>query len=447
MRMKAKDGETETESASRNQICKVLVINTPGLANKGSEAVVIGAISCIEKSVPRVDVTFLSHHYEADKKAFSRIAEVSSLRFRVKKHPWYREFSSKPLTAIYSGIRCSFSLPYCALCRIARKFGLEPRNVFHECDLIIDLNVDSLNEYYQGAFAPIFVLLTMLHGAVAGKPIVVCAASIAPFKRRILRFLLRTVLDRTQLITVREKFSLEHLQALSVVKPRVHLTADLAFLLEPCSTERVDVIMRREDILGCERPLIGIAVAPKSRFARPESYLRLMAESSDGLVRQLNATLVYIPNSFQAGVRSDSSTIQEIYQKVETKRKVRVVRGEYTAEELKGIISRCDLFVSARFHPLVASTSMAIPSVGLVGYHRHKWNGVIGEMMEQQEYLINMDEFDDYDALQALLISKVCHAWRNRDSVREKLTERAELAKELALHNGGLIRNLIDGLQ
>jgi len=445
--MKVNDVGSETGSGSRNHISKVLVINTPGLANKGSEAVVIGAISCIEKSIPQADVTFLCHHYEADKEAFSRIADVSSLRFRVKRHPWYREFSSKPLTAICSGIRCSFSLPYCALCRIAPKFGLKPRNVFQECDLIIDLNVDSLNEYYQGAFAPIFVLLTMLHGAVAGKPIVVCAASIAPFRRRILRFLLRTVLNRTQLITVREKFSLEHLQASGVVKPRMHLTADLAFLLEPCSTERVDVIMKCEDILGCERPLIGVAVAHKSLFARPENYVRLIAQASDGLVRQLDATLVYISNSFQAGARNDISTIQEIYQRVKAKRKVKLIRGEYTAEELKGIISRCDLFVSTRFHPLVASTSMAIPSVGLVGYHSYKWNGVIGEMMEQQEYLINMDEFDDYDALQALLISKVCHAWRNRDSVREKLTERAELAKELALHNGGLIRNLIDGLQ
>ena len=126
------------------------------------------------------------------------------------------------------------------------------------------------------------------------------------------------------------------------------------------------------------------------------------------------------------------------------KYRVRLIRGEYTADELKGIISRCDLFISAKFHPLVASTSVGVPSVGLVGYHKYKFHGVIGKMMGQEEYLINMDEFDDYDTIQTLLESKVCHAWKNRDSVREKLTEKAGLAKELALLNGVFIKHLTE---
>lgn len=422
---------------------RVLIINTPGLANKGSEAVVIGAVKCIEKSIPQAEVTFLCHHYQADKEAFSKIVK-GSLKFRVKKHPWYREFSSIPLTAVYSGIRCSLSLLYCALCRLTGKFGLAPKNVFHDCDVIIDLNVDGLNEYYRGAFTPIFVLFNILHGIVAGKRVIVCAASIAPFQRRSLRFLMRAVLNRTRLITVREEFSQEHLQALGVVKPKIHLTADLAFLLEPCSTKRINEIMKSEDIIASESPLIGVAVAHRSLFAKPEDYIRLMAESSDALIRQLKATLVYIPSSFQAGPVDDNQTIQEIYQRVGAKHKLRLIRGEYTAEELKGIISRCDLFVSTKFHPLVASTSVGVPSVGLVGYHRYKFYGVIGKMMEQEEYLINMDKFDDYHTIQTLLESKVRHAWENRDSVLEKLTEKAGLAKELALLNGGFIKHLTE---
>ena len=290
---------------------RVLIINTPGLANKGSEAVVIGAVKCIEKSMPQAEVTFLCHHYQTDKEAFLKTVK-GSLKFRVKKHPWYREFGSTPLTAVYSGIRYALYLLYCGLCRLVTIFGLSPKNVFNDCDLIIDLNTDALNEYYQGVFAPNFVLSNILNGIVAGKPVMVCAASIAPFQTRSLRFLVRTILNMTKLVTVRDEFSQKHLQAMGVIKPKIHLTADLAFLLEPCPTKRIDEIMKSENIISSEKPLIGVAVAHKSLFVNQEDYIRLMAESSDALIRQLNATLVFIPNSFKAGPVDDSQTIHQI---------------------------------------------------------------------------------------------------------------------------------------
>ena len=201
--------------------------------------------------------------------------------------------------------------------------------------------------------------------------------------------------------------------------------------------------MKSENIIGSDRLLVGVAVAHKSLFVNQEDYIRLMAESSDALIRQLNATLVYIPNSFKAGPVDDSQTIHEIYQKISAKHRVRLIRGEYTAGEVKGVISRCDLFVSSKFHPLVASTSMAVPSVGLVGYHKYKFNGVIGGTMGQAEYLVNIDELDDYNSIRTLLELKVSCAWENRDSLRNKLSERANIARELALSNGCLAKKAV----
>ena len=392
--------------------------------------------------MPQADITFLCHHYEADQEAFSKIAK-SGLKFHVEKHQWYREFSSKPLTAAYSGILCLFSLLYCALCRVVSKFGLVPKNVFHECDVVVDLNVDALNEYYLGIFAPIFVLSNILHGIVSGKPVVVCAASIVPFKSRSLRFLVRAVLNRTKLITVREEFSQKHLQDLGVTKPAIHLTADLAFLLEPCPAERIDEIMKSEGIFKPDAPLVGIIALRRSAFANPADYICLMAELSDALVRRLNATLLYIP--YGPKPYDAKPTIQEIYQRIKTKHKVKLIRDDYPADELKGIISKCDIFISATFHPLVMSTSLAIPSVGLVAYHPYKFQGVIGKMMGQEQQLIRWDEFNDYHSMRSLVESKIRYVWENRDSIRETLANKAKQARQMALLNGVLIDNLIKG--
>lgn len=424
---------------------KILVINMSSLTNKGTEGVVVGAIKCIEAGMPQDDITFLCQHYESDMVRLSKISKGAP-KIQVKRHPWYREVNVNrvnPLVAIYLGIQCLLSLFYCALCRLACECGLSPKNVFNECDLILDLNIDLLNDFYKGIFPPVFVLSNILHGIVAGKPVVVCAASIASFRTRSLRFLARTVLNKTKMIMIRDEFSREHLRNLGVDKPKVVLTADLAFLLEPCSTERLEEIWEQQNISGCKRPLIGVAVAHKSLFAKPEWYIQLIAELSDRLIQELDATLIYIPYSFQAGPRDDDdSTIQEIYQRIGAKHKVRLIQEDYTADELKGITGRCDFFVSAKFHPLLASISMAIPSIGIVGYNQYKFYGVIGKMMGQEEYLINIEDFNDYEALRGVLETKVRHAWENQDSIRKRLTEKGRVAKEQALLNGTLIQDL-----
>jgi polysaccharide pyruvyl transferase WcaK-like protein len=424
-------------------VTKILVVSTPGLANKGSEAVVRGAIKCIATSMPDSEITFFCHHFDTDKDTLARMASEDA-RIRMMKHPWYRESNSRAVTAVDSGLRFLFSLATCTLLRVATRMGLKSRNPYYNCDLVLDLNTDALNEYYQGIVAPVFVLANIALGIVAGKPVAVCAASIAPFeKRRSLKILLKPILNRTKLITVREEFSLEHLKAMGITKPQVNLTADLSFLLESCSEERTDEIEGLEKLNSYKRPLIGVAVAHESLFAHPERYLRLMAEASDALVREMDASLIFIPNSFSAGLRDESTTLQEIYQRTTGKERIGLLKGEYSAAEMKGIVSRCDLLVSAKFHPLLFAASVGVPSVGLVGYHRYKFHGVMGRMLGQEDLLLDIDDYVDNESLLAALLSKVRLAWQNREAIRRDLADKVEMARNLAYLNGELIKELL----
>jgi len=422
---------------------KILIINTPGLVNKGSEAVVVGAIETIENAFPQYKLTFLCHHYNNDKRNFSRIIN-DSVYYEVKKHPWFRFYNSKLITAISAGFTCLVSLTYCVICRIAANFGLKFKNVFNDCDFIIDLNTDALNEYYGSVFNSIFVIANILHGIILKKTVVVCAASIAPFKKKWLKNLLKWTLNKVKLITVREEYSLEHLNYIGINKPEIYLTADLAFLMPPCPSSRVIDIMKQENITLNDKPLIGIAAAPKIVFTPNIDYVSLLADVSDTLVNTLDYHVLFIPNSFNAGIADDKLVINEIYQKINYKDKVDLLLGEYSASEIKGVIGQCNLFFGAKFHPLVASTSMGIPSIGLIGYHKYKFNGVIGKMMGQQEYLINVDDYENYNDIKNIIMVKIKHIIENRDLIHRDLVVKTEKAKELALSNGILIKNFVD---
>ncbi|MCK4824863.1 polysaccharide pyruvyl transferase family protein, partial [bacterium] len=114
---------------------------------------------------------------------------------------------------------------------------------------------------------------------------------------------------------------------------------------------------------------------------------------------------------------------------------------EYMADELKGIIGLCDMFIGCRMHSTIASTSMSVSTIAVV--YGHKSHGVIGNMMGQGKYFIEIEKYTPNELLSELK-AKIDHAWANRDSISNELKELAEAAKERALLNGSLIKGLLE---
>jgi len=95
----------------------------------------------------------------------------------------------------------------------------------------------------------------------------------------------------------------------------------------------------------------------------------------------------------------------------------------------------------------VGSTSLGIPSLSLVAYSQRKFNGIIGDLMGQKNYLLEIcDEFE-YNTFFNELKLKVDDLWMKRELVTKKLNERNSLAKDLVLLNGRLIKELINTSQ
>jgi polysaccharide pyruvyl transferase WcaK-like protein len=347
------------------------------------------------------------------------------------------------LTAAAAGAGTVWSLTLILLCQAANKTGIKTKYVYNDCDVVIDLNVDALNEYYQGVFGPLFVLSNILQGMIAGKPVMVMAASIAPLESKLLKKVAKAILNRTKIITVREVLSKEHLKTLEITKPHIEVTADFAFLLDASSSKRVTEIFKIEVLSQNSSRIIGIAAAPKALFKNPDRFIQLMANISNELLDRFNASLLFIPNSSIEAQVYEIATIQEILKKVKTSERVKMIEGVYSEKEIKGVIMKCDIFISAKFHPLLVATSAGIPSIGLVGYHPSKFHGVIGEMMGQEESLIDLNNLNDIGELQKALMAKLDTLNQNKDMLRKLLEVRAAVAKTSAMRNGELLAAMV----
>lgn len=398
-----------------------------------------GMINCLEKTIPQIQITLLHRFYKRDKNTFLKQLNDNTPNLEAREHPWFRESNSKLLTAICSLARFCFSM----LRHILRKLGLPLKDGIQQYDIIIDLNIIEPDRFPNSSIlvstlGVFFVLLNTWYSTMTGKPVIVCSATIGPYQSKIIRYLASYVLNKVNVITLREEYSQNYLQLLGVNKPHIYLSADLAFLLEASNNERVSAILENENVLITDKPLIGIApTAMMHSFLKRRQYVQLMAELSDYLIEYLNATIIYITHTYQ-----DKPITESIYQQLKNKYKTRIIPG-LPSPEIKGLIGMCDIFICSRFHALVASTSLAIPSLGIVSYSQQKFHGVIGKMMGQKNYLINADENFNYNIFFNELKSRINDLLINRDLIAENLRKRTKMAKKQALLNGKLIEEAI----
>jgi len=279
-----------------------------------------------------------------------------------------------------------------------------------------------------------------------GEKVAIYSQSIGPFKK-ITMPLARLCLNRADLIVVRENVTKNYLKDIGVNNPSMYLAAEIAFLLEPAPRQKVREIILKENINANKKngPLIGIgasALIYRAFKSKNNVYVALMAKIADYLVEKLNAQVVFISHVIIPSKYSyydDRFVAEKIYQLARNKNRIKIIKGDYSPEELKGIIGRCDLFIGARMHSNIASTSMHVPTIALAW--SHKYHGIMG-MLEQEKYVcdIGTTTFNE-------LVSKINDVWSNRAEIRKKLTSKTRELEESALYSGRLVKRLIDSLR
>jgi colanic acid/amylovoran biosynthesis protein len=287
--------------------------------------------------------------------------------------------------------------------------------------------------------------LTILLCRLFRKPVILFSQSLGPFETKFTRIVCKICLQRANIIVVRGGISKNNLYGLGITK-NVQVYPDSAFLLEPASQKRIDDILEKENIKKREGVLkVGIAVNiriyERTRGRGTENqYVSIMTQLSDFLVENSNAELVFVPYEFpyQSSMRGydDRLVARMIYTKAKNKQRMQLIENEYDPRDLKGLTQIFDLFIGCRFHSIVASTSVCVPTIAIGWSHKY---------LEMMEVLGQAKYVCDYRDLSLNhLISLVNDILYRKDELRKELEARLREVKDLAIENAKLVTKIID---
>lgn len=461
---------------------KILLINCSEESiisdtNKGAESVAVATVNLLSKFIPdAVFSSFLNYSEGMARKLKLRVV-------RMKNSPHIPHF--------FNEIGWWFVLLDCLIWLVVKKYlhkdchfllrGKRLRE-YAGADIIIYLGMD-----YYSEDAGVRVVLRHSRdiwlGVLLGKPVVIWAISAGPFRNRLAKLVVKSILNRVRLITVRDSLSRDFLVEAGVEPSLIQLTSDPAFLLPQADRKRVDEICFQAGLGRETGPIICInpshsfiipsnekETIPRSKYLKlmsffgsalafllPESlfypllnlvkrtflyravdsrytdYKAFFARLIDRLIEEYNATILLLAHDqAMAQLFDDRIVTSEIAAGVKNRERVVSIGQGYSAEEIKGIIGRCDLFIGARFHATIAALSQGIPIICFPYYHKF----ALIEDLGQGKYIC-----PSYILEEAM--PRVNDAWARRDEIKKELAPRLKKAAEMAALNGELVRQIL----
>lgn len=318
---------------------------------------------------------------------------------------------------------------------------------YSNADIVIACGGGYLNGQGWGI---VLVLYNIFLAKFLGKPVMLFPQSIGPFLNNpanslIYKPIARFVLNRVDLITLREPISKQVLEQLGVTKPPIYVTADTAFLLNVPGRAKARKILARENLLQeAERPFIGVTLlhpywrypGVKDSEVKHEEYKKALAQTLDYSIAHFDATAVFIPVNKKGLFGYERPLIDEIVKLMEHRHRVKIVNEEYTPEELKALIAKMDMLVGTRLHPNIWAASAGVPSVSIM--YEPKAKGMM-QMIGQDEFVIDINTITPEQ-----LISSVNKLWDDKDEIKISLENKMGVLQKLASLNARFAMQLIE---
>jgi polysaccharide pyruvyl transferase WcaK-like protein len=393
---------------------KILVTDHYPL-NKGIAAILTTALNSLQKYIPDANFTVLSYFPETTRTPFPAKVFHEILTIYPTKKP------TKKLLAMGKVLLVLTTTMIWALCRrinasladlfikISDAEKLEILREYAEADIVVSVGgiLDpSGGSTGYGALSQLYSIF--LAKILLKKPVVMYAYSILEKEKAhiVYKMLANFTLNKVDLITTRDKTSIENLRKLGVTKPPIYATADPAIVLCPEKKANIEKILTREGITK-EKPLIGVTVSdfftyyslqyhyPGSSdpYIQHKKYMRTLAQVADYVIDKLDAFVIFVPMEMNlAGFTVDDRPfIQKIVKMMEHEENFKTILGDYTPEELEGIFAQMDLLIGTRMHSLLLAAAVYTPLIAIA--YESKVRAFM-ERINQRKWVCNLQGID-----------------------------------------------------
>ncbi|ADQ06431.1 polysaccharide pyruvyl transferase CsaB [Caldicellulosiruptor hydrothermalis 108] len=199
-----------------------------------------------------------------------------------------------------------------------------------------------------------YYLFQIFVAKLFGKKVFIFSQGIGPIKKWYNILIFKHIIKLADYITVRDYDSFDLLHRLKL-KKRVDLSADPAFLLNPCCEKRVEKLLEKYNI-DFNKKTIGIVVR---KWKKEKDMADKIAQIADILIENEGYNVVFIP--FQG--KWDIIKINEIISKM--KNKPYILSENFQPHELLGVFRNFDLIVGMRLHSLIFAAIMNTRFIGI----------------------------------------------------------------------------------
>lgn len=284
---------------------------------------------------------------------------------------------------------------------------------------------DSFSDIY-GFMRLLYVGLPQVLVLICGKKLVLLPQTIGPFKWRLSRWFARLILRKAERIFVRDGAGVGYSAAIAGLpetqRTKVQFRHDMGFVVDARMPQAIRLQGLSSTILG-QSGLVGVNISgllldDGRRFGFSMSYRRLTEKLVETLIEKRGSKILFIPHVVaRNSIDSDIEACAWAYETFAAKypEHIGVIDGEYSYDETKYIIGKCDFFVGARMHACIAALSQCVPAAAIA--YSDKFKGVM-ESIGCDSIIADLRLGTESEA-----VEQVISSYDRRDGIRLSLSK------------------------
>lgn len=378
--------------------------------NKGSEAMIMAVVKCLQKRLPGLRFIIFTPYPKSDRLVAHKLPEAEIE-------------DGSPFALVFKMFPAALLERFLRPVRIAATSLFRESRLLKKCDILIDVAGISFSDGRE-IYLP-FNVLTIWPKLILGGDVVKISQACGPFNNRLNRFFARWILPRCRFLAARGKETAENLKSIGV--DHYQQCPDVSFLLNECEdmNSLTDTAATYLDFGTKSRQLVGLcpsSIAYKSCLSCNVNYNDINAKFISNLVNKGYRVLL-LPHSLRLGSNklrnNDLPVIKRIMQQVGRNAEVACVSDELDSITLRKIIGKCDFFVGSRIHGMISALAMSVP-VMVCGWG-HKYFEIL-DAFELRDYAF------DYRLLSLEMMENIFERLAEnqqeiRDRIRTKLPD------------------------
>ena len=364
-------------------IAKIMISGYYGFNNTGDEAILKSMVKAFKEKIPQAKITVLS-----------RNPLHTSQTYKVK--------------------------------AINRLHLIKVIHCLRNVNLFISGGGGLLQDSTGKGWSILYYLGLILIAKIVKVPVMIYAQGIGPINKKTNKLLIKWILNKVKLITVRDNHSKKLLNNLGVSVPSIYVNSDPVFLLKK---KNIDHIIDSHPYIkklfnADDRPLIGVSV--REYKSNGSDSKRMFAQAADYLIENYQAKIIFLPFQFDEDVHNSEEILSLM------KNQADVLKTKLEPEELLSVLSRLSLVVGVRLHSIIFSSMANIPFVAFNYDPKVKY---FVEDLGLSELLLEIDEDISLKNFQ----KKIEYIRENNDKIKNILLEKVNNLEVKALANNELV--------